>query len=471
MSISLNPYSLLSGQGLDVNSVVSEILNQKSGQLSEWGSEQSLLRTQAGILTSINSDLSSLASAVTALSDPVGVFTAQSASSSNSAVLTATADTSAMAGNHSIVVASLASPGLVYTRVVSGGSNASVLQTDTNAAELKLQIGGATGIMADIQITQGSNDTLTGIAAFINQQSASQRWGIQAAIVSDATGARLSITSQESGTPGAIAVLANTTGLSFQPPLGGTNASLTIDGIPYSSASNTISGAIAGITLDLTSAAPESTVQVRVASDATQVTNAIKTFVDAYNRLISDINVQYLVDPTTHTEGPLGSDSSLRTLQSILLKDVTQAVAGNAGLVNLASLGINMNNDGTLTIGSTPSGQSVSQIVLQNPRAVQQFFQNESSTGFANVFHSDLTKLADPTQGLINVDLIQNNAQQHDVADSISRFQDQLAAQQKQLIRQFSQVNASLQAYPLLLQQVTATLAALDGGSNGSKNS
>src|SRR5581483_9961330 len=188
MSISLNPYSLLSGQGLDVNSVVSEILNQKSGQLSEWGSEQSLLRTQAGILTSINSDLSSLASAVTALSDPVGVFTAQSASSSNSAVLTATADTSAMAGNHSIVVASLASPGLVYTRVVSGGSNASVLQTDTNAAELKLQIGGATGIMADIQITQGSNDTLTGIAAFINQQSASQRWGIQAAIVSDATG-------------------------------------------------------------------------------------------------------------------------------------------------------------------------------------------------------------------------------------------------------------------------------------------
>ena len=32
-------------------------------------------------------------------------------------------------------------------------------------------------------------------------------------------------------------------------------------------------------------------------------------------------------------------------------------------------------------------------------------------------------------------------------------------------MNQFSRVNASLQAYPLLLQQVTETLAALDSGS------
>ena len=72
MGISLNPFSLLSGEGLDVTSLVNQILTQKSGQLSQWGSEQSLLRVQAGLLGSINSDLTRLADAVTALSDPIG---------------------------------------------------------------------------------------------------------------------------------------------------------------------------------------------------------------------------------------------------------------------------------------------------------------------------------------------------------------------------------------------------------------
>jgi flagellar hook-associated protein 2 len=471
MTISLNPYNLLNGEGLDVTSLVNQILNERSGQLSEWGSEQTLLRTQAGLLTSINTDLSSLSAAVSDLSDPLGALTAVSASSSNSAVLSANADVSAASGNHTVIVGNLASAGLVYTSSVSGGAAASILPTDVSSADLKLQIGGEAGATADIQIQAGANDTLSSLASYINQQSATQNWGIQAAVVTDATGARLSITSQATGTPGAIAVLANTTTMVFNPPVGGTNASLTIDGIPYSSATNTIGNAIAGVTLSLVGAAPNSPVQVNVGPDTSRMSDAITSFVHAYNQVISDINEQYLVDPATNTEGPLAADSSLRTLQSMLLNDVTHSVSAENGFVNLASLGINMNDDGTLTVGNTPSGKSMSQVLSENAIAAQQFFQNEAGTGFATVFHRDLMNLTDSTEGLLNVDLAQNREQQDDLADAISRFQDQLAAQQKQLTAQFSLVNASLQSYPLLLSQVTQTLATLDGNSNGAKKS
>ena len=49
----------------------------------------------------------------------------------------------------------------------------------------------------------------------------------------------------------------------------------------------------------------------------------------------------------------LAGDSSLRSLQSSLLADATYSLAGNNGLVNLASLGVNMNDDGTLTVDNT----------------------------------------------------------------------------------------------------------------------
>lgn len=473
MGISLNPASLLSGEGLDIKTVINQILSQKGGQLTQWQNEQATLQLQSTVLKLINSDLSNLSNAVTALSDPLGVLTGQSATSSDTGVLSATAQPTAAAGTHSIVVSSLATAGLVYTDAVSGGANVSILPTGNSTGDLVLQIGGPGGTAADIQITAGSNDTLTTLASYINQQSTTNNWGVSANVITDATGARLSITSQATGTPGALAISNNTTSLSFNAPIGGSNASLTLDGIPYSSTTNTITGAIAGVTLNLSSAAPTKTIQLTVGPDTTQIAQAISDFVDAYNRVISYINQQFTVNATTNSQGPLGSDSSLRTLQSRLLNDVVYSITGNSGLVNLASLGINMNDDGTLTIGTTHGGQTMNQVLSSSTQAFLNFFQNSSGTGFANLFHTDLLNLTDSTAGLLNVDLAQNKAQQQDLSDSIAGFQDRLKSEQTQLLQQFSKVNAALQSYPLLLQRVTQTLATMDmnSGSGGRSSS
>ena len=92
-------------------------------------------------------------------------------------------------------------------------------------------------------------------------------------------------------------------------------------------------------------------------------------------------------------------------------------------------------------------------------------------TGFANTFNTDLTNLTDPVAGALNVDLAQNKTQQTNLTTSINNFETQLTAQQKVLTAEYSAVNASLQAYPLLLQQVTETLGTLGSGGSTSSSS
>jgi flagellar hook-associated protein 2 len=585
MGISLNPSTILSGQGIDVSSLVQQIISSQSGELTVWENESTTLATQNGVLDSIESDLSNLQSAVQALNDPTGALTAQVATSSDTGILTATAQSNAVPGTDQIVVNSLATAGSIYTDPVTGGADVSFLPTGATGGDIQLQVGGSTGTTYDIPITPGTNDTLNTLASYINTQSSENNWGVTASVVSDVNGSRLELQSQNTGSTGALAIVANNitgvldttdvsdptasflpsgqtsgdiqlqiggasgttedipitagindtlntlasyintqstqnnwgvtasvvqdsggyhlqitdtapgpagdlaftnntttltvapnaaTNLTFLTPTGGTNANFTVDGVPFSSASNTVTGVIQGVTLSLLSQSPDNPVQLTIGPDVNQITAAINNFVSAYNTVVGDINAQYVVDPTGATPAPpLESDPSLRTLQSSILNDVAYALPGatgtttvNDGIINLASLGINMNNDGTLTVGTNAGGQSLAQIVASDPSAVLNFFQNSSNNGFANNFSTDLTNLTDPTTGPLNVDVAQNNVQEQDLSTNISNFQTQLSNEQTQLTQEYDSVNASLQAYPLLLQQVTEVLGTLGSGTS-----
>jgi flagellar hook-associated protein 2 len=463
MGVSFNAASLLNGNGIDVKSVVNAILSRQTGPLSTWQNQQTDLSTQAGLLAGLNNNLTSLEAAVISLSDPHGPLASQSATSSQPGILTANAQTTAPPGTHQIVVSNLATVGTLFTDPLTNGD------TTFAGGDIQLQVGGASGATHDIVITPGSNDTLNTLADFINTQN----WGVKASVVTDAGGARLTLVSQSSGLPGALAITSNTSGLTFNAPVGGTNASLTVDSVPFSSATNTVTGAIPGVTLNLASADPAKPVQLTVGPDAAQATAAINNFVNAYNSVIGILNTQFTVDPATNTQGPLGSDSTLRTLQSSLLNDATYAITGNSGLVNLASLGIDFNNDGTLTVNqvATDTHPSLASVLAANPSAVQSFFQNVSGTGFANNFNNDLFNLTDPTNGIVNVDIAGNTAQQKALTSQITNLQDRLLAQQKALTLQYAQVNATLEAYPSLLLTVTAEIGALNGNFSVTSNS
>src|SRR5260370_7953408 len=242
MGISLNPASILSGQGIDVSSVVQQIIAQQSGPLTVWQNQKAALQSQSIALTAINNDLGHLATAVQALSDPVGVFTTQVASSSERGVLTASVPTSnAVAGTQQIIVNSLATTGALFT-VGRSDPNGSLLTVPAVNGDIQIQVGGASH---DIQIVQGSNDTLNTLASYINTQSTANSWGITASVVTDATGSRLALFSKSTGTAGAFSLTPNTaTLLSFTPPVGGANTSPTTDCPPSLTAPTTVPPAI-----------------------------------------------------------------------------------------------------------------------------------------------------------------------------------------------------------------------------------
>lgn len=463
MGVSFNAAALLNGNGINVSSLVTALLAPAQAPLTQMQNQQTDLSTQAGLLTGYNNNLTNLQAAVLSLADVNGPLASQAATSSDTSILTATAATTATSGTYQIVLTNLATTGTIYTDPLTNGST-SFLTSSATTGDIQLQVGGASGTIHDIAITQGSNDTLNTLASYIN----TQKWGVIANVVTDANGSRLALNSQASGTPGALAITTNTTSLAFNTPMGGTNASLTIDGVPYSSTANTITGAIPGVTLNLASAAQGTTVQLTVGPDTTAATNAINNFVSAYNTVMGDLNTQFTVDPTTNTEGPLGSDVALRQLQTSLLNDATYSITGNSGLANLASIGIDMNNDGTLTVNTvaTDTHPSLANVLAANPTGIQSFFQNASSTGFANNFNNDLFNLTDVTEGILNVDIAGNKAQQQSLATQITNLQDRLTAEQAALTLQFDQVNATLEAYPSLLLEVTSEIGALNGNYN-----
>jgi flagellar capping protein FliD len=146
----------------------------------------------------------------------------------------------------------------------------------------------------------------------------------------------------------------------------------------------------------------------------------------------------------------------------------------SSGITNLAALGIDLNNDGTLSVNEAatydPQGkvlhQSLANVLATNPGGVLNFFQNSNSTGFADNLNTALSNLADPVTGIVNADLAENQGEQTAITNEITNFQTQLAAQKIQLDQELSQVNANLEEYPFLLNEVTAELGSLTPGGS-----
>ena len=430
------------GQGINVQQFVQYALANQQANITALQTQQSSLSSQSTELSKISTDISNLDNAVFALNDPLGILNSQLASSSNSAVVNATASGNAATGSHSITVNSLASTSSYYTGALS--------TSPSTIAPGSFQI--AVGSNTPVTVTVNStNNTLSQLAASINNQNA----GVSASVIQDSNGYRLALVSTTSGAPGDITISGNTTSLTFNKAVTGTNASLVVDGIPISSASNTVNNVINGVTLNLGSPSPGTPVTVNVSPDTTQASTAINNLVSAYNTVIAEINSQFNVASDGSGGGPLETDNSLRDVQSQLLAGISYSVTGNSGFVNLASIGVNLNNDGTLSVDSSTLNSALS----SNFSAVQNLLQN-TTTGFAQNLSAVLSNINSPGTGILSIDSQSINNTSQGLTKQISDLQAALAVQQTNLTNVYSQVNATLQELPVLESQISQQLAS-----------
>jgi len=431
--------SLGSGaSGINVSAAVAGAIYAEQAPERQWQLEQANLQAEQGAINQINSLSSTLSDAVQALADPVGALFDTTATSSATNILTATAQAGAVSGSHVITVNSLATTGSWYSDEVSSSS------TPLNPGSFSLQVG--SGNPTTITIGSGVN-TLDDLASYINGQNL----GVNASVVNDANGARLAIVSQNSGSANDISI-SGATGLLFHQAAKGQDASLTVDGIPVDSASNTVTGAVSGLTLNLQSAAPGTTVNVSVGPDSTSIANAVNNFVSAYNALIQNVSSQFVYDPTNQSQGPLADDSSVRSLQDSMLG--LGGYVGSGTVSTLSDLGITMNNDGTLSVDST----ALNNAIQNNMPGVQNFFQGASSNGFANTVQTQLNTYTDPTQGAFTLDLQSIKQQNSDLQDQIDNFDVYIASEQTRLQAEYSQADIALQQLPNVMNQINAML-------------
>jgi flagellar hook-associated protein 2 len=298
-SVGLSFGSPTSGEGFDVSATVDKIVTNLQAVETPWKNQLTTLGAQDTALTSMGTDLSSLATALQTLTDFQGTFSGKEGSSSDNSVLALmNATSAAAAGSHTIVVSQLAKAFSYASTAVNSG--------DTLSGTLK--IGSQTISLSDGTVRDPSsgalipqNNTLATLASFIN----AGQYGVQANVVSVGTGqSELTLISTTSGAAGSVTLDASglsdaTTGsstaggVSFSRQQKGQDAQFSVDGLPaMSSSSNTVTTAIPGVTMQLLSAPPGNSVQVEITNNNSQVESDINAFVNAYNKVIGDLNTQ-----------------------------------------------------------------------------------------------------------------------------------------------------------------------------------
>lgn len=440
MPVTLNTTSLFDGSGFDVQSMVNQVLDSQRGPETQWKSQQATLQSQSTALNQLETQIASLYTDANHLRDFTGVFGSKTASSSQPGVVLATATSAAANSNHVLQVQNLATTGAAYSSAIAS-------DVALTPGTLQITIGGNSQ-NTDVGT---ANPSLASIATAINTLN----MGVTAKVQTDSTGSRLAMVSNISGTAGSVSVQSDTRQLSFT-NLAGEDALVNVDGVPYHSSTNTISGAISGVTLNLTSASPNTDIALNVSPDVSSVASALTTFVTDYNAVVSSINSQFSYNAATNTAGVLSGDSSLQMVQSSLLALTSFSMTGNGSIDSLRSIGIQMQDDGTLAIDSN----TLNTALTSNFADLANFFQGIGS--FGAMLGTTMTSLNSPINGAVALDLKSVHQTIQDLTNQISDFENRLLAQQQTLINQYSRINAELQSLPSLQNQISTELNSLD---------
>ena len=439
--------SATSGQGFDVATTVSSIVSIRQGVETAWKDQLTALQGQDTVLSQIGTDLSTMYSALTSLTDFSGVMAQKQGSSSDNNILSlSSASSTATAGSHSVVVTSLAKTSSMYTSQLSS-STASV------SGSLTFQVGSGTAQTVDV----ASGSTLVDYAKAINLAGI----GVRASVITDSSGSRLSFVSQTSGAAGQLTVtgsLSDGSGnaLTINQGQTGSDAQLTVDGVAVTSSSNTISGAIPGVSFQLVSADPASTVQVVIANDNSSIETAFNTFVSAYNTVAKELAVQSKV-VSGSTAPPLSGTSTLSMLQQAL----SGALFGGTSTGSIKSidqLGITVAKDGTLSLDAT----TLESTLNSNFDDVVGFLQNSDS--FGQNFKSVVDGLGSTsTKGVVYLAQQENTAKEKALNNSISNEDDRIADFKTRLTSQLTAANQILQSIPAQIDQIDKIYSALTG--------
>lgn len=377
------------GSGLDVSSIVSQLVSAERTPIDrQLTVAQAKANTKISALGSFKGALSALQESAKALKTG-GAIGAVSAQSSDNTIFTASAAAGTVSGVFDLEVVSLAKS----SKLISGNFT----NSSTSVGNGTITIGSGDTSFT-VTLADGSN-SLANLRDAIN--SATDNDAVNASIVNDVNGSYLVLSSRQSGAASAITV-SSESALDSSPFFNtsvaqiAADAHVRIDGNDAYSTSNTLTGVIDGVTINLLKPSTAGASTLTLAADTTTSTNAIKTFIGNYNALVTVSNSLTKYDAATKSAGALLGDASVRgalqQLRGILGGSVEDS---GSAYSQLSELGITTNTDGTLKLDAT----KLSAALTNDLSSVQKLFNADN--GFANSV-SALTKTYLDTGGQID---------------------------------------------------------------------
>jgi len=467
------------GAGLDIASLVSQLvaaegtpkLNQLDRREASFQAEISAFGTLKGALSSFQGNLSQL--------KDLSSFQQRQASSSDSEIFTATASSTADIGQYGIEVVQLAQ---AQKLISDGFSTASdVVGTGT----LKLSQG-----TSSFSITiDSSNETLSGIRDAINNSVANT--GIRAAIINvddgvGGTESKLVLTADETGLDNAItvevdedgnsvltdAVDEDTTGLSqlvFK--TGVTNLTETtaaldgqikVDNQLISSSSNKFSDVINGVTISAVGIGAGET--LTITNDTAHISDALNSFIDSYNSLVTIIDSLSAFDTETNTAATLVGDSTLRAIEFAVRQQLSATVPGLSNAANsLVAIGVTTNESGQLTLDQSKLNSALE----DNLDELAQFFASDD--GLANNLDSLISNYID-SEGIITARTDGLKDRVDDITDQRLALDRRLIKIEARLLKQFTAMDELVASLNNTSNFLTQQLANLPGTLNPNKD-
>lgn len=348
--------------GLNFSGLATGIDTQKlvDGLLAVDKSRVSVLQTRQANVTLLNNTFDSLKTQVADLQTRAqslgrvvnGPFDGRKVASSDEAIATAAAGSSAAPGTYSFVVKKLAKA----HQIASTGLADQNALLQTGSFTLKVGTGATTTVNVN-----ASNNTLQGVASAINASGAD----VTASVINDGSAQpyRLLLTSKKSGLSNNVQV--DTSGLSgtgaalnlTQTIQSGVDAEVSLgDGaqaITINSATNKLESFIPGVTVNLVTADPAKTVTLTVSNDLDKAKTAITDFVDSYNKVVDFISSRTGYDAATKQGGLLLGNGDAYAIQNTIARAVGGVVDGvNQKANRLSALGITFDNKGKLSVDS-----------------------------------------------------------------------------------------------------------------------
>ncbi len=350
------------GSGLDVQSIVTQLVALEKAPLAQLQTKATSLQTKMSVYGTIKSQVSALGDAAAKLSNSSG-WNAVTANSSNPAAVSVTAAAGAPVTSLSLEVQQLA-------KAQSTASTAVPTATAMGAGSMTIELGSwsgnaftaGSGTPVSVTINAGE-DTLAEIAAKINDADA----GVSATVLKDASGERLLMRSKETGLTNGFRISVadgdgnntDASGLSrlaydagnangMGQTQAGQNALSTINGVAIETTSNRLTDTLPGMTIQLAQVTTAA-VEIEVGSDLEAIRTNVQTFVDAYNTLNTTLANATRYDASTKTAGSLQGDATAIGLQNAL-RGMMRSVTASTPFTRLVDVGLEMKTGGAMEI-------------------------------------------------------------------------------------------------------------------------